>query len=100
MKYTRHIALSLCALGFTAISLAQSALPWVNAEVRRIDTATSKITLRHEDIPNLDMNGMTMVFQVKDPALLTAVKAGDKVRFTVDKVNGAYVVQGIEPTTK
>ena len=42
------------------------------------------------------MPGMTMVFQVKDPAMLTAVKAGDKVRFKAEKSGGAIVVTEIQ----
>ena len=49
------------------------------------------------DIKNLDMPPMTMVFQVKDPAMLEKVKAGDKVQFTVDNLNGALTVLTIEP---
>jgi len=44
----------------------------------------------------LDMPPMTMVFQVKDPAMLDSVQAGDKVRFDAEKVGGAYVVTRIE----
>jgi Cu/Ag efflux protein CusF len=66
-------------------------------EVRKVDKAAQKITLKHGPIKNLDMPGMTMVFQVQDAALLDQVKAGDQVRFTVDKINGAYVVLSIEP---
>lgn len=66
-------------------------------EIRKVDKAASKITIQHGEIKNLDMPPMTMVFQVKDPALLTKVKAGDKVRFTADKLNGAYTVMSIEP---
>ena len=65
-------------------------------EVRRIDKETKKITLKHGDIKNLDMPGMTMVFQVKDAALLDKVKAGDKVTFTAEKADGAIVVTAIE----
>nr|WP_297647785.1 copper-binding protein [Hydrogenophaga sp.] len=67
------------------------------AEVRKVDRAAGKITLKHGEIPNLDMPPMTMVFQVADPALLATVKAGDKVRFSADKVKGAYTVMRIEP---
>jgi hypothetical protein len=77
---------------------AAGALPLSEAEVRKVDTAVGKITLRHGEIPNLEMPPMTMVFQVRDPALLAKVKAGDKVRFTADKVNGAYTVMSIEPS--
>ena len=65
-------------------------------EVRKIDKQAKKITLKHGDIKNLDMPGMTMVFQVKDAALLDKVKAGDKVSFTAEKVDGDIVVTAIE----
>ncbi|MEP7328559.1 MAG: copper-binding protein [Betaproteobacteria bacterium] len=68
----------------------------VDAEVRKVDTDTGKITLKHGPIPNLDMPGMTMIFRVKDPAMLDKVKAGDKVRFTADKVGGLYTIMSIE----
>ena len=76
---------------------AQAALPRVEAEVRRVDSATQKITLRHGDIPNIDMAAMTMVFRVRDPAMLDKVKAGDKVLITADKVDGNLTVMSMEP---
>ena len=81
-----------------AVQLAQAAaLPQVEALVRTVDKSAKKITLKHGDIPNLDMGPMTMVFQVQDTALLDKVKAGDTVRFTADKIKGAYTVLSIEP---
>lgn len=67
------------------------------AEVRKVDLDAKKITLKHGDIKNLDMPGMTMVFQVKDPAMLDKVKAGDKVLFKAEKSNGALVVTDLQP---
>ena len=66
------------------------------AEVRKVDGAAGKITLKHGEIKNLGMPPMTMVFQVKDPAFLAQVKAGDRVHFTADKIKGAYTVLSIE----
>jgi Cu/Ag efflux protein CusF len=65
-------------------------------EVRRIDKDASKLTLRHGRIENLGMPPMTMVFQVKDPALLDKVKVGDKVKFQAEKISGGYVVIHVE----
>lgn len=65
-------------------------------EVRKVDRDAQKITLKHGEIKNLDMPPMTMVFQVKDAVMLDAVKAGDKVRFSADKVGGAYTLTSIE----
>ena len=67
-----------------------------SGEVRKVDLENKKITLKHEEIKNLGMPGMTMVFQVKDPAMLDKVKAGDKVHFTAEKMNGALTVTNIE----
>ncbi len=67
-----------------------------NAEVRRVDKAARKITLRHEEIKSLDMPPMTMVFQVKDPAMLDKVRAGDRVRFAAEDVGGAITLTTLE----
>ncbi len=77
-------------------AFAQAALPATEAEVRKVDRDAGKITLKHGEIKNLDMPAMSMVFQVQDKALLDKVKAGDRVSFTADKVNGAYTVMSIE----
>jgi Cu/Ag efflux protein CusF len=66
-------------------------------EVRKVDKETKKITIRHGPIANLDMPPMTMVFQVKEPSMLESVKAGDKIRFSADKIGGAYTVTQLEP---
>ena len=76
---------------------AQSAAAMSDGEVRRVDKDAKKITLRHGPLANLDMPAMTMVFQVKDPAMLEQVKAGDKVKFVAEKVGGAFTVTKIEP---
>ena len=68
-----------------------------DGEIRKVDMDNKKITIKHGEIKNLDMPGMTMVFQVKDPAMLTTVKAGDKVRFKAEKSGGAIVVTEIQP---
>ena len=67
-----------------------------DGEVRRVDKDAKKITLRHGPLANLDMPAMTMVFQVKDPAMLEQVKPGDKVKFRAEKIGGAYTVTRIE----
>ena len=66
-------------------------------EIRKVDMDTKKITIKHGEIKNLDMPGMTMVFQVKDPALLEKAKVGEKVRFKAEKTGGAMVVTDIQP---
>ena len=69
----------------------------VDGEVRTVDKDAKKITIRHGPLEQLEMPAMTMVFQVRDPALLEQVKAGDKVRFQAEKIQGAFIVTRIEP---
>ncbi|WP_428420395.1 copper-binding protein [Methylibium sp.] len=86
----------LSALMLAATAMLAHAQTTTDGEVRKVDAAQKKITLKHGEIKNLDIPPMSMVFQVSDPALLAKVKAGDKVRFTADKINGAYTVTSIE----
>jgi Cu(I)/Ag(I) efflux system periplasmic protein CusF len=65
-------------------------------EIRKVDKGAGKVTIRHGPIKNLDMPAMTMVFQVKDPAMLDLFKSGDRINFVADKVNGAYTVMQLE----
>jgi Cu(I)/Ag(I) efflux system periplasmic protein CusF len=66
------------------------------AEVRKVDKDAKKVTLKHGPIKNLDMPGMTMVFQVKDAALLEKLSVGDKIMFSAEQQQGAFVVTGAE----
>ena len=86
----------LRALLLAAATTLASAQPLIDGEVRKVDAAQKKITLKHGEIRHLDMPPMSMAFQVKDPALLAKVKAGDKVRFSADKIDGVYTVTAIE----
>lgn len=71
--------------------------PWVEAEVSRLDSSGQRISLRHGPIPNLDMPPMRMIFRVSDPAMLDQVKAGERIRFSADRVNGQYTVMEWQP---
>ena len=88
-------ALAFALVIMAPVALAQSAL--VDGLVTRIDIAAGKMTIRHGPMKKFDMDGgMTMVFRVQDPAMLKAVKAGDKVKFDAERVNGAFTVTKIE----
>lgn len=68
----------------------------IEGEVKKIDKENGKITLKHGEMKKFDMPPMAMVFQVKDAAMLEQVKVGDKVRFSADRINNAFVVTSIE----
>ena len=96
---TLTLALSAAAGAQTpAADAASAAASMTDGEVRQIDKQQGKLTLRHGPIANLGMPGMTMVFKVSDPKMLDALKEGDKVKFSADRVNGAITVTAIGQT--
>lgn len=70
----------------------------VNGEVRRIDAENRKLTIRHEAIPAFEMAAMTMIFAVADTVALDQLKAGDKIRFSLKKIEGKWRVITVEKT--
>ncbi len=92
--------MNLKALLFTGLAILLSssagASETTDAEIRKIDLEGGKVTLKHGEIKNLDMPGMTMVFVVKDRAMLEKFKAGDKVKFKAIKDDGKYTVTELQ----
>ena len=79
---------------------ASAAKPaFTEAEVRKIYKDSGKITLKHGEIKNLDMPGMTMQFKVKNSAMLDGINAGDKVLFTAEQVKDELIVTSIHKKT-
>ena len=89
----------LLAAALALPALAQQAkAEMTDGEIRKVDKDAKKLTIKHAEIKALEMPPMTMVFQVKDPALLDKLKSGDKVRFAVEKnAAGAFVVTDVQP---
>lgn len=75
---------------------APAAKEMADAEVRKVDKDAKKVTLKHGPIKNLDMPPMTMVFQVRDEKLFDKLTAGEKIKFTAEQLQGAYVVTQVE----
>ena len=85
------LALSIAAQS----AVAQSEL--IDGQVMKVDQSAGKITIKHGPAKMLGMeSGMTMVYKAQDPAMLKAVKAGNKIKFDAEQVNGQYTVTKIE----
>lgn len=83
--------LALLALAGAAV-FAQA----TEGEVKKIDMAQGKITIKHGEIKNLDMPAMTMVFRARPVTLLNGLADGDRIEFTADKVDGQYIVTAVQ----
>jgi Cu(I)/Ag(I) efflux system periplasmic protein CusF len=84
-----------------AIAVATAPYSWAQSltdgQVTKVDASAGKITIRHGPMKKFDMeDGMTMVYRAQDPAMLQAVKAGDKVKFDAENVQGQFVVTKIQ----
>jgi len=75
---------------------AAASAAWTAGEVRSIDKAAGKLTIRHGAMPKFDMPPMTMAYRVKDKAMLDHLKPGDKIKFDVDGVGGEFTVLQLE----
>ncbi|MBB1161550.1 copper-binding protein [Aquariibacter albus] len=75
---------------------ASAATDMTDGEIRKVDKENGKLTIKHAEIKSLDMPGMTMVFQVKDKAMLDKVQAGDKVKFKAANESGKFTVTELE----
>lgn len=67
-----------------------------DGEIMKIEKDAGKITIKHGPLANFNMPAMTMVFRVKDPAMLEQVKSGDKVKFIAEKLDGALTVTTLQ----
>ena len=86
----------IAAMLALALAAGTALAQLTDGEVRRVDREGKKITLKHGPIQNVDMPAMTMAFAVKDPAMLDRVKAGDQVRFRIEKIGETYTLVAIE----
>jgi Cu/Ag efflux protein CusF len=94
-KFTRVVMAAFAAAMLTTAVAAQDAA--INAEVKKIDASAGKITLKHGPAKSLGMDeGMTMVYKVKDPAMLAQVKVGDKVKFEAENADSGFVVTKLQ----
>jgi Cu(I)/Ag(I) efflux system protein CusF len=92
-------AVWLAGVLLAGAALAQPASDLTGGEVKKIDKAQKKITLKHEEIKSMDMPPMTMVFQVSDAQFLEPIKVGDKVLFQAERRDGAMVITKLQPTS-
>jgi Cu/Ag efflux protein CusF len=101
-KLTLSIALAVSSASLSLAAHAQQApaaaaqAAMSEGEIKKVDKDAGKLTIKHGELKNLAMPGMTMAFKVQDPAMLDKVKQGDKVRFVAEKVGGALTVTSIE----
>ena len=88
-KLTTLMIAAMIAVTGSAAALATE---YTKGTVKKIDMKAGKVTIIHEELTNLDMPAMTMVFRAADPAMLGKMKEGDAIEFVADRVKGKLTV--------
>jgi Cu(I)/Ag(I) efflux system periplasmic protein CusF len=97
MKIRTLLAAAAMALATAAPISATAQSDLIDGQVTKVDASAGKITIKHGPLKKFDMDdGMTMVFRAGDPAMLKAVKAGDRIKFIPERINGQFTVMRIE----
>jgi Cu(I)/Ag(I) efflux system periplasmic protein CusF len=96
MKLERMLGAVLAAATMALALPARAQADGTEGEVRKVDKEAAKVTLKHGPIKELDMPAMTMVFGVRDKALLDKLQPGDKVRFKAVHADGKYTVTEVQ----
>lgn len=89
---TLLVAATVAVAGATA-SLASE---YTKGVVKKVDLKAGKVTIIHEELANLEMPAMTMVFRTIDTAMLERMKVGEAIEFIADRVNGKLTVTDLK----
>ena len=101
MNIRTLLAAAAMALTTAAPITATAQSDLIDGQVTKVDASAGKITIKHGPLKKFDMDdGMTMVFRAGDPAMLKAVKAGDRIKFVPERINGQFTVTRIQKATK
>lgn len=90
MINVKTLALSVAILA--ASILAASAETFTNGVVKKIDSEAGKVTIIHEELVDLGMPAMTMVFRLAEPEMLDAMSEGQEIEFLADRIEGKLTV--------
>jgi Cu(I)/Ag(I) efflux system periplasmic protein CusF len=94
---TAWMRMAGAALLAATLAVNAMAAETINGEVKKVDETAGKITLKHGAAKSLGMDeGMTMVYRVKDPAMLKQVKVGDKVQFEAEDADSGMIVTKLQ----
>jgi Cu/Ag efflux protein CusF len=95
MKLLKSLAL-VAGIAVSATAALAEEVVWTKGEVVKVDLAQSKVTVKHEEIKNLDMPGMTMVFFAPEKSVIEGLKEGDKKEFEFGDMNGRMIVKQVK----
>ena len=88
--------LSLTAATIAVLTTASLADEYTKGVIKKIDAKSGKVTVKHEELKNLDMPAMTMVFRAKDEEQLMSLEPGQSIEFVAERVNGKLTLVDVK----
>lgn len=90
MQTIKLIATALVlSVGFAASGMAGT---FTKGIVKKVDPKSGKVTIIHEELVDLDMPAMTMVFRLADDGMLEQLEAGQDIEFVAERIKGKLTV--------
>lgn len=96
MKTLLALAFTLATSGAALAQMNHGDMPMSYGTITKIDEKWNRLTIDHGPLENLEMEAMTMVFEVVDPAMMEGLAEGQEITFMADRVKGKLTVTEIE----
>lgn len=96
MKVFKRVAVGLLLMAVLGVgAIAQDAT--ITGEVKKIDEGSGSITLKQGPAPSLGFKeDMTLIYSVRDRAMLKQVKVGDAVKFEAESGDSGFTITRIQ----
>jgi Cu/Ag efflux protein CusF len=94
MKNLAKIAAAVALSATMAVSAFSA--EYTKGMVKKFDEKAGKVTITHEALTNLGMPAMTMVFRVGEGIDAEKLKAGSKIEFIAERINGKLTVAEVK----
>ncbi len=90
------LKLTAVVFAFLTVAGVTQAAEFTTGVVQKVDLKAKKVTIKHEELKDLEMPAMTMVFRTKTDEMLAALKEGQTIEFVAERVNGKLTVTEIK----
>ena len=93
----KNVIASLVLLGFLSFACAKNETHSSTGVVKKINAGGQVLVIDHDEFPGF-MEAMVMPFELEDPKLAEGLAVGDKIEFTIEKIDGGWPVTAIKKT--
>jgi Cu/Ag efflux protein CusF len=90
------INLAIAATLTLALAGTALAAEFTKGKIKKLDEKAGKVTIIHEELKNLEMPAMTMVFRIGKGVDAAKLKEGADIEFVADRVNGKITVTEVK----